>query len=39
MIVTCFTYAMNTLRKEQRMSVKKNSKQQKQNFVVKCRSC
>lgn len=29
MIVICFTYAMDTLGKEERMSVKKTSKQQR----------
>lgn len=31
MVVTWFTYAMNTIRKEERMSVKKTSKQQRGN--------
>lgn len=33
----CFTYAMNIIRKEERMSVKKpqNNKEVMQNFVVK----
>lgn len=33
MIVTCFTYAMNTLRKEQRMSVKKKPQNNKSKIL------